>query len=90
VASRQLLGRAHKLHPASRIRLGTELAQQVATYVAPAPPGVVQPERFLAAVLAERHRRALARLTVLEQRRSERARRRSEADVLSPASTRLV
>ncbi|MFZ0159072.1 MAG: RDD family protein [Kineosporiaceae bacterium] len=90
VASRQLLGRAHRLHPASRIRLGTELAQQVATYVAPSPPGVVQPERFLAAVLAERHRRALARLTLLEQRRGERARRRSEADVLSPASTRLI
>jgi uncharacterized RDD family membrane protein YckC len=90
VASRQLLGRAHRLHPASRIRLGTELAQQVATYVAPSPPGVVQPERFLAAVLAERHRRALARLTLLEQRRAERARRRSEADVLSPASTRLI
>jgi uncharacterized RDD family membrane protein YckC len=90
VASRQILGRAHRLHPASRTRLGTELAQQVATYVAPSPPGVVQPERFLAAVLAERHRRALARLTLLEQRRGERARRRSEADVLSPASTRLI
>ncbi len=90
VAARQLLNRAHRLHPASRMRLGTELAQQIASYVAPAPPGVVQPERFLAAVLAERHRRSLARLTLLEQRRSERARRRSEADVLSPSSTQLI
>ncbi len=90
VAARQLLHRAHRLHPASRMRLGTDLAQQIATYVAPAPPGVVQPERFLAAVLAERHRRSLARLTLLEQRRSERARRRSEADVLSASSTRLI
>ncbi len=72
------------------MRLGTDLAQQIATYVAPAPPGVVQSERFLAAVLAERHRRSLARLTLLEQRRSERARRRSEADVLSASSTRLI
>ena len=69
VAARQLLARADRLHPASRARLGTELAQEISTYVAPAPPGVVHPERFLTAVLAERHRRALARLTLLEQRR---------------------
>ncbi len=90
LAARQLLVRAGGLHPASRTRLGIELADQVARYVAPPPPGVVAPERFLAAVLAERHRRALVRLTAEQHRRAERARRRQQVDVLSPTSTRLV
>jgi uncharacterized RDD family membrane protein YckC len=90
VAARQMLARAHLLHPASRTRLGGELAAQMATYVAPAPPGVVHPERFICAVLAERHTRALARLTAQQQRRMERDRRRGVAAVLSPASSRLV
>ncbi len=90
LAARQFLGRRHLLNPASRQRLGRELAGQMAGSVAPAPPGAVHPEDFLAAVLAERHRRALAQLRVLEQRRAERTDRRASADVLSPGSGRLV
>ena len=90
LAARQVLARVDSLHQASRHHLATTLAGQVATYVAPAPPGVVHPERFLAAVLAERHRRSLARLGELERRRLERAQRREHADVMSATSSRLI
>jgi len=90
LAARQVLARAHTLHQASRYGLVTELAGRVAGWVAPAPPGVVDPERFLAAVLAERHRRSLARLTELERRRGERERRREQADVMSATCSRLI
>lgn len=55
--ARQLLGRAGGLHPGSRSRLGTELAAEMERYVAPGPPLGTHPERFLAAVLAERRDR---------------------------------
>lgn len=66
---RQFLSRTHLLHPSSRQRLGHELAREVATHVAPPPPANTHPERFLAAVLAERRTRDLARLTREQQRR---------------------
>lgn len=90
LSARQFLYRAPQMHPTSRTRMGTDLADRVARHVAPAPPGPVSPERFLAAVLAERHRRSLATLQARQQRREHRARRRHEAPLLSASSTRLV
>lgn len=58
--ARQFLGRAARLHPGSRARLGLELAGEVERFVAPGPPPGTHPERFLAAVLAERRDRELA------------------------------
>ncbi|RYV49500.1 RDD family protein [Pengzhenrongella frigida] len=60
LAARQFLGRATTLHPASRARLGTELAAQAERHVAPPPPPGTHPETFLAAVLAERRDREYA------------------------------
>lgn len=74
MALRTFLGRADRLHPASRQRLGPSLADQVAEHVAPPPPPGTHPERFLAAVVAERSRRELERLT-----REQRAAREREA-----------
>jgi uncharacterized RDD family membrane protein YckC len=60
---RQFLAQCDKLHPGSRARLGTSLATETAHWVAPPPPPGTHPERFMAAVLAERRDRELARLT---------------------------
>jgi len=60
LAARQFLGRANTLHPASRERLGRELASQAELAVAPPPPPGTHPEMFLAAVLAERRDREFA------------------------------
>lgn len=70
LSARQLLGRATSLHPASRTRLGMQLAAEVERYVAPGPPPGTHPELFLAAVLAERRDREYARASV-EARRAE-------------------
>jgi uncharacterized RDD family membrane protein YckC len=90
LAGRQFLNRAARLHPASRQRLGTELAARVAPYVAPGPPPGVHPELFLAAVLAERRERDLARLRAEQVTRLTRDRRREAAPVLSVGGTALV
>lgn len=90
LAARQFLGRATRLHPGSRQRLGYELAARFARYVAPAPPGPVHPEAFLAAVLAERRERDLARLRSEEAARAAREHRRATASPLSPGGTSLV
>ena len=87
---RQFLGRAPGLHPASRQGLGTQLATEVSRHVAPSPPGTVHPERYLAAVLAERRRRDLERLQREQRARAARAQRRAGASVLAATSTRLV
>ncbi len=60
---RQFLARASTLHPGSRVTLGASLSEQTARLVAPAPPPGTHPERFMAAVVAERRERELARLT---------------------------
>ncbi|MCL2455316.1 MAG: RDD family protein [Micrococcales bacterium] len=74
---RQFLGRASKLHPQSRTRLGTELTAQVQRHVHPLPPAGTHPEEFLLAVLAERRQRE----GLSEQRRVVRT--RTESDVLA-------
>lgn len=63
LAARQFLGRAHTLHLDSRIRLGQQIAGEMERYVAPGPPFGTHPERFVAAVLAERRDREFARAT---------------------------
>ncbi len=70
--ARQLLGRAAVLHPQSRVRLGREIAAEMEPYVAPGPPVGTHPERFIAAVLAERRDR--------EYRASMEAARRAQAE----------
>lgn len=70
--ARQMLGRAAMLHPASRHRLGQEIAAEMERYVAPGPPVGTHPERFIAAVLAERRDR--------EYRTSLEAARRAQAE----------
>lgn len=62
LAVRQYLGRLPTLDPASRVRVGDQLAEQVAPYVAPAPPAGTAPEDFLGAVVASRRERDQARL----------------------------
>lgn len=68
LAVRQFLGRATRLHAASRVDLGTRLVAQVRPFVSPDPPAGTHPEAFLAAVLAERRRRE----TLVERERVER------------------
>ncbi|WP_199423553.1 RDD family protein [Actinotalea solisilvae] len=60
LSARQFLGRAATLHQASRVRLGDQIAGEMERYVAPGPPLGTHPERFIAAVLAERRDREFA------------------------------
>ena len=62
LAVRQFLGRLPTLDPASRVSIGTRLADQVSQYVAPAPPPGTPPEAYLAAVIASRRERDQSRL----------------------------
>ena len=62
MALRQFLSRAAKLSPQSRQRLALALAAQTWPHVAPQPPPGTHPERFLAAVVAERRDRELGRM----------------------------
>lgn len=66
---RTFLSRTTSFQPAVRAHLATELAAQVATCVSPPPPPRTHPERFLAAVLAERRDREL--LMELQERQAE-------------------
>ncbi|MEV5408002.1 RDD family protein [Thermopolyspora sp. NPDC052614] len=60
--ARQYLFRMHQLSPAVRQDMGARVAGQVAAYVSPPPPPNVPHAAYLAAVLAERRRRAEIRL----------------------------
>lgn len=62
LAVRQFLGRLATLDPASRDRVGRALLADVLPHVAPPPPAGAPPELVLAAVVAERRDRDLARL----------------------------
>ena len=62
LAARQFLGRAHELAPDVRDRMARSLAGSLAAVTAPPPPPGTPDWAFLAAVLAERRRRELARL----------------------------
>jgi uncharacterized RDD family membrane protein YckC len=73
LAARQFLGRAARLAPESRARLGDDLAGRIERYVAPGPPAGTHPEAFLHAVLAERRERELAAGQRERQRAEEQA-----------------
>jgi uncharacterized RDD family membrane protein YckC len=61
-ASRHLVQRYDDLLPYPKEQLAQELARQVAARTAPAPPVVLPPQEFLAAVIAERRAREQNRL----------------------------
>ncbi len=60
--ARQFLARSAQLDPRIRHEMGQRIFVEVASRISPPPPPGVPVEYVLAAVLAERHRRALARL----------------------------
>jgi uncharacterized RDD family membrane protein YckC len=60
--ARQFLSRATQLDRQLRQQMGYRIAGDVVSHIAPPPPPGAPPELVLAAVLAERHRRELARL----------------------------
>jgi uncharacterized RDD family membrane protein YckC len=60
--ARQFLARARQLDPDLRDQMAYRIANEVLSRVAPPPPPGTPPQFALAAVLAERHRRELARL----------------------------
>ncbi|MCV7259651.1 RDD family protein [Mycobacterium shimoidei] len=60
--ARQFLARAPQLEPHLRYQMACRIAADVLAHVAPPPPPGTPPHLALAAVLAERHRRELARL----------------------------
>jgi uncharacterized RDD family membrane protein YckC len=60
--ARQFLSRATQLDRQLRQQMAYRIAGDVVSHIAPPPPPGAPPELVLAAVLAERHRRELARL----------------------------
>ncbi|MBS4727763.1 RDD family protein [Mycobacterium sp. SM1] len=60
--ARQFLSRAPQLDPKLREQMAYRIAGDVLARIAPPPPPGTPPQLMLAAVLAERHRRELARL----------------------------
>ncbi|MEN3320439.1 MAG: hypothetical protein V7643_3841 [Mycobacterium sp.] len=60
--ARQFLSRASQLDPAVRDQMAYRITGEVVAQISPPPPPGVPPQLVLAAVLAERHRRELARL----------------------------
>lgn len=60
--ARQFLSRAPQLDRQLRQQMAYRIAGEVVSRIAPPPPPGAPPELVLAAVLAERHRRELARL----------------------------
>jgi uncharacterized RDD family membrane protein YckC len=63
--ARQFLSRATQLEPRLREQMAYRIAGDVVARIAPPPPPGVPPQLVLAAVLAERHRRELARLRLV-------------------------
>ncbi|WP_307813020.1 RDD family protein [Micromonospora coerulea] len=62
LAARQYLGRVHQLVEPERARLGQALWAEIAAVISPPPPWAAPESVYLAAVLAERHRRSVDRL----------------------------
>lgn len=62
--ARQFLAREPELTPAIRDQMAYRVAAEVVSRISPPPPPGTPPKMVLAAVLAERHRRALHRLGI--------------------------
>jgi hypothetical protein len=60
--ARQFLSRASQLDPRVRDQMAYRITGEVVAQISPQPPPGTPPQLVLAAVLAERHRRELARL----------------------------
>jgi uncharacterized RDD family membrane protein YckC len=60
--ARQFLSRAAQLDPRLRDQMAYRIAGDLISHIAPPPPPGAPPQLVLAAVLAERHRRELARM----------------------------
>jgi uncharacterized RDD family membrane protein YckC len=60
--ARQFLSRASQLDPQLRDQMAYRITSDVVAQISPPPPSGAPPQLVLAAVLAERHRRELARL----------------------------
>ncbi|OBG85497.1 hypothetical protein A5699_23955 [Mycobacterium sp. E802] len=60
--ARQFLSRSAQIDPPIRHEMGQRIFAEIASRISPPPPPGAPVEYVLAAVLAERHRRALARL----------------------------
>jgi uncharacterized RDD family membrane protein YckC len=60
--ARQFLSRASQLDPRVRDQMAYRIAGELVAHISPPPPPGAPPQYVLAAVLAERHRRELARL----------------------------
>lgn len=67
LAVRHFLARNRQLREPARSRLGRQLAAEVAACTTPPPPPDAPGWAYLAAVLAERHRRAVSRLAETRQ-----------------------
>ncbi len=78
LATRQFLARAPRMHAASRVRVGRDLAGRLEQFIAPGPPPGTPTEMFLMAVLAERRTRewyAAQRARAVAEEQSEMVRR---------------
>lgn len=73
LAARSFLARTDGLTPQARAELGERLAGELSRLVSPPPPAGTHPERFVAAVLAERRERDLRRIAT-EQAQLDRLR----------------
>jgi len=65
--ARQFLGRAAQLDPHTRQMMAYRISGDVLAHITPPPPPDAPPELVLAAVLAERHQRELARFQSVPQ-----------------------
>lgn len=75
LAVRQYVGRLPTLDPSARDRVARDLLGEVGRYVAPPPPADAPAELVLAAVIAERRERDLARLRRDDEMRTRLANR---------------
>lgn len=86
LAVRHFLARNRQLKEPARSRLGFALAQQVAAVTNPPVPPGTDGWAYLAAVLAERHRRAAAKLAAARARTSRVFREQAPAPAGLPAA----
>jgi uncharacterized RDD family membrane protein YckC len=71
----QFLRQANRMAPLSRAGMAGSIATELAAHVAPPPPAGTTPGDYLAAVVAERRSRDLARLSGARRRSAETAER---------------